>query len=183
MTRPVGRVSVIAGLVVLALSSCTPSINMEDPHMEYREAWTELDNLLSAAQNTIGGEWESLDSGARSCSLPLGAGAQAPLGRTGQGVPLERQESVADEIVAQWAAQDVTASVGVQTVDGTDRVTVRYPPSNVDADGMYIEVRFNEHGTGLLGQTRCASGDYDQINKEDQKNSSSTPTSISTPAS
>lgn len=113
MTRPIRQVGVVAALAVLALSGCASSIDADDPHTEHTEAWTELDGLLTAALTTIGGEWGRLDSGATPCGRLFGTGAQAPLGRTGHDAPLERQQAVADEIVTQWAAQNVTASVGV----------------------------------------------------------------------
>jgi hypothetical protein len=161
MTRLTWRVSALAGLAVFALSSCASSIDAEDPITDHTEAWTELDKRFLAVQGAVGGEWEYLDGGARPCERGLGTGAQSPLGRTGQGVPLERQQDLVDEVVAQWTAADLPPQVGSLSAEGSDIVTVRYPASGWDEDGMYFEVRISERSTALLGHPRCVAGDYD----------------------
>jgi hypothetical protein len=177
------RRGVVAGCLLFAahaLSGCA-STN-DDPTMTHNESVHELNDLFLAAQDSIGGSWENADSAAEACELASGAtGARAAFGRFGQGVAVEQQQSVVDSITAEWsdAGFDPTVTTGV---DGdVDFLRVAYPESGQGPDGMYVELKFNENGSSILGQTRCVPGDYEQIRDEIRSSRTATPSPTPSP--
>jgi hypothetical protein len=144
--------------------------------MEYTESAEELNGLFIAAQDTIGGTWEYADSAAEPCDLPSGGtGARAAFGRFGQGVPIDQQRAVADSIAAAWSDTEVTPVVTTGVDGEAEYLRVAYPESGQLPDGMYVELKFNENGSSILGQTRCVSGDYKQIREEVRSSRAATP--------
>jgi hypothetical protein len=166
--------------VTLFLTGCASS--EIDSTMDHTESAHELNELFVSVQDAIGGEWENADSAAEACELPSGGtGARAALGRFGQGVPVEQQQSVVDSITAEWsdAGFDPTITTGV---DGdVDFLRVAYPESGQGPDGMYVELKFNENGSSILGQTRCVPGDYEQIRDEIRSSRTATPSPTPSP--
>jgi hypothetical protein len=160
--------------VTFFLTGCASS--EKDSTMDYTESAHELNNLFVAVQDAIGGEWENADSAAEACELPSGGtGARAAFGRFGQGVPVEQQQSVVDAISAAWDDAEFAPSVSTG-VDGEAQFTrIAYPESGQGPDGIYIELKFNENGSAILGQTRCVPGDYEEIREETRSSRAATP--------
>jgi hypothetical protein len=135
--------------------------------MDHRAATAELNGLFAVAQDAVGGDWEISDGGAEPCALPSGeSGAQFGFARYGAGVPLDQQQAIVDSVVAAWTNEDFAPTVGSQSIEETEYTTVRYPESGWGVDGLYLDFRLGEHGSAMLGQTRCVPGDYLAINKE-----------------
>ena len=156
-------------LVVTVLAGC--GTRGEDPTMDHKQARDELDGLFQQVQTIVGGEWESLDSGAEKCGLPSGGvGARYGLGRIGPGVPLEQQQAVIDEVVRVWSEAGFEPTVTVKPeVKGIVVTEVRYPASGYGLDGLAMQFWVATSATTLDGQTRCVPGDADEINREWQQ--------------
>lgn len=178
MTPATWRSLVVASLAVAVLSGCAPSAtNADDPQMDHTEASAELNELFAIAQDAVGGEWEVADGGAEPCGLPSGdRGVQYGFARYGAGVPLEKQQAVQSTVVSAWTAKDLAPQVGTQSIEETTYSTIRYPASGWGVDSLYLDFRLGEHGTAILGQTRCVPGDYAQINRDYHAEQSATPT-------
>jgi hypothetical protein len=147
--------------------------------MTHDESAHELNDLFIAAQDTIGGSWENADSAAEACELPSGrTGARAAFGRFGQGVAVEQQRSVVDTIAAAWSEAEFEPTVTTGVDGDAEFFRIAYPESGQGPDGMYIELKFNENGSAILGQTRCVPGDYDEIRDDirSSREATSTPT-------
>ena len=71
--------------------------------------------------------------------------------------------------------------MGSQSTEETAYTTTRYPASGWGVDGLYLDFRLGEHGTAILGQTRCVPGDYAQINRDYQAEQTSSPTPTPAP--
>lgn len=165
MTFRVGAVAVVsANTVLLTMSGCAQEKG-EDPDMDYFTARAEMDSLLTTVQDLIGGEWESADRGAGPCPLPSGdTGAQAPLARSGQGVPKERKEALVDQVTALWTEAGFPPVRNEKPLsDGNARITLAYPESGVGQDRVYIPLTVSELASTVDGQTRCVPGDADTL--------------------
>jgi hypothetical protein len=164
------------GVVVTALllTGCTST--EKDPAMNHTEAWAELDAVLTAAQNAVGGEWEIADSGAEACTLPSGeTGARYVLGRYGAGLPKDQLQPVIDTIAAVLDEATFTPTISTRTESGVEVTEIGYPETGKGVDGLFVEVNISETRSSVLGQTRCVAGDYAQINR-DSKTATPTPT-------
>lgn len=136
----------------------------------YADATAEVDEIITAAQDAIGGEWTSADGGAEACELPSGeTGARSPFGRFGPGMPKDQLQPVVDVIVAAWTDAGFTPTVTTQMQGDVEYTAVGYPETGTGQDGLYVELEINENGSGILGQTRCVPGDYAQINRDYQE--------------
>ena len=164
---------VVAVTVLSLLTGCTMPRKV-DPTMDHREAKAELNNLFSAAQDAVGGDWVNQDSGAEDCRLSSGAiGAQYPLARLGPGVPLEQQQKVIDTVVSAWAKAGFKAKVSkLRANNGIVATEVGYPGARAGAgvDGIYMLFGLSTNGTALQGQTRCVPGDAAKINSDRVRN-------------
>lgn len=159
-------VLVLVVVVVVVLAGC--GARGEDPKMDHQEARDEMDGLFQQVQTIVGGEWESLDSGAEDCSLPSGGvGARYGLGRIGPGVAKEQQQAVIDQVVRVWAEAGFESTVTeLPPVNGLVVVEVRYPASGYGVDGLAMRFGIGLRSTDLDGQTRCVPGDADEINRK-----------------
>lgn len=135
--------------------------------MDHEQALTEVEALFTGVQDVVGGEWESLDRGARACQLPSGGnGAQFPLARLGPGVPVAEQKAIIAAIVEDWTAAGFAPSIAEQApVNGVPNVEVRYPSEAYGEDGLTLRFGIAETGSFLDGQTRCVPGDSREINR------------------
>jgi hypothetical protein len=130
----------------LLLTGCTSTEN--DPRMTHIEARNELDAALTAAQHSIGGEWEIADSGAEACTLPSGtSGARYVMARFGGGLTKDQQQPVVEAIVAAWTE-------------------INHPATGLGDNGVFVEVNMSETRSSALGQTRCVSGSPVEINRD-----------------
>lgn len=144
--------------------------------MNHAEARAELDAVLTAAQNAVGGEWEMADSGAEACTLPSGdTGARYVLARYGAGLPNDTLQPAVDTIVAVLTDAEFPPTVSTRTESGVEVTEIGYPETGKGVDGLFIEVNISENRSSVLGQTRCVPGDYAQINR-DNKTAAPTPT-------
>lgn len=182
--RPRRRTTLLTATLLVTLTGCTPLFSAEDPKMDHDEAYSELDSLFKVAQDAVGGEWESADSGALDCALPSGdEGAQYAFARKSEGIPKDQQQAIIDLVVAAWTAKELAPTLGSRSSQGSEITTVRYPASGWGVDGMYFEFRLSERSAGLIGQTRCVPGDLEQINRDYHDSNSPTPTSTPSPPS
>lgn len=151
----------LAVLVSALVSGCASA-----PTIDHVEAKAELESLIEIAQDAIGGEWETSDTGAQNCALGGGAqGASYGLSRFGQAVVIDAQDAIVDQIVAEWAQQGVDVVVTTKPEVNDVVVTqIRSPEGGVGPGGFYVEVWISDRASNVGGRTRCAAGDAAEIN-------------------
>jgi hypothetical protein len=151
---------ILVAVTVLGLLAGCSTPTKADPTMNHGEAETELDNLFTAAQKAVGGDWVAQYGGAEGCALPSGAsGARYPLSRLGPGVPLEQQQKVIETVVSAWT--DAGFKVKVSTLPEYKGIVVTeigYPGARAGTGvgGIYMLFGVSTSGTALNGQTRCS---------------------------
>ncbi len=171
------RRPVLAALVVavsLTLTGCEPiAILMSSPPpedsggAELDVAQAQLVDLLDGAQAVIGGEWESLLSGARPCSADGAQGAQVSQLRSGPPLEEGTERQVAEDLLAVFAeagfdltTRESTSQNGHLIIEG------QYPGGGKDDNGMLFQFGVSANGSGMLGYSACVPGDADLINQE-----------------
>lgn len=137
--------------------------------MDHLHALTEADELLVAAQNVLGGEWENADGGADTCVLPSGeSGVQYGLTRGG-GNPVGDAQSVAASVTAVatlWTSAGFEPTViELPALDGLALTEVRYPETGYGVDGLYLSFQATTAGASVQALTRCVPGDAAEINR------------------
>ena len=161
------RSVVLAAVVGILVTGCvTSDPKQADTTMDHLEAKAQLAALVEIAQDAVGGEWESSDTGARECVIKGGEkGANYTMSRTGSGVATDSQQPIVDAIVEGWAEKGVEAVVTTKPEVNDVVVTqLRYPEGGVGAGGFYVEVWISDRASTIAGQTRCARGDAAEIN-------------------
>jgi hypothetical protein len=149
----------------LLLTGCTSTEN--DPTMTHIEARNELDAALTAAQHSIGGEWEIADSGAEACTLPSGtSGARYVMARFGGGLTKDQQQPVVEAIVAAWTEAAFRPTVSTRIESDVEVTEINHPATGLGDDGVFVEVNMSETRSSALGQTRCVSGSPVEINRD-----------------
>ena len=166
--RSIAATALAAALVLL--TACAPAeteTQEGNGAVKLDAAQAELTALLDDGQAVIGGDWEALVSGARSCELANGTGAQVSSVRTGPGVEEGTQQQVADELVAlfaeagfELATRDRSTDSGSLVIEGT------YPLNGKDAEGRIVQFTVGAGASSLSGYSRCVPGDADAINLE-----------------
>ena len=167
MIGRIARWAALAALLSIIVAGCvTTAPPQEEKTMDHVEAKAQLVALLETAQDAIGGEWERSDAGAHTCTLAAGGdGAAYGLNRLGPGVAADAQQAIVDEVVAAWLAHDVDAVAStLPEVEGVIVTQVRYPATDVDSDGFFVQLWVSERASTVGGQTRCATGDAAEIN-------------------
>ncbi|MGV8881654.1 MAG: hypothetical protein ACOH19_05835 [Rhodoglobus sp.] len=163
----IARSSALAVIVgILSVGCVTSAPNQHKSPMDHLAAKAQLVALLEVAQESIGGEWERSDAGARDCVIEGGAsGANYALNRYGPGVATDLQQPIVDAVIEAWAQQGVDAVVTTMPEVNDVVVTqLRYPEVGLDAGGFYVEVWISDRAAAAGGQTRCATGDAAEIN-------------------
>ncbi|AMM20617.1 hypothetical protein AX769_11295 [Frondihabitans sp. PAMC 28766] len=113
--------------------------------------------LLEAAQNIIGGDWRTEDTGLQECFMDDGrVGDSWAALRLGPGLPKEGQTTALEKIRAAWSEAGYEPGIGtLPVINGVEVTQLRYPAAGRGPDGLYLEVQVATTGSTLESVASC----------------------------